>query len=388
VPTPPPAPTPPTRRTALRSLGALGALALAAAGGSVGPVAPGTARAQAVPGPAPRPAGQFVYGAWLADPASTAPKAKEAGLTHMAAHVAWSQVEPSKGRYLFKEKTSWGEPVANDLTNVINAAKKAGLKVVLRVGAPPAWAGGAVHQLNPDDVQNYVREAVTYGKGTIAFVGAFNELNLPFEWGASPVNPAAAARLQKAVYDGAKAADPDVRVVAPAVAPRTGGYGGTMEDTEWLDAFYSAGATEHFHLQGMNAYLGGFAPDADPACAPMCFRTIELQRKVMDERGVGAKPVLLTELGVLEQTAQDLGPYEWMELPADRRAEHLVGALRLAHDSYPWIAGAILFNLDYASVPWVPPTSAMHWFSLLNPDRSPRPAYARLREARASGVLS
>ena len=306
----------------------------------------------------------------------------------MAAHVAWSQVEPSRGRYLFKERTSWGAPVANDLTNVLTAAREAGLKVVLRVGAPPAWAGGAVHQLDPADAERYVFEAVSYGKGTIAFVLAFNELNLPFEWGTSPVDPAAAARLQAAVHRGARRADPSVRVVAPAVAPRTGGVGGTMQDVDWLDAFYRAGAREHFDLLGMNAYLGGFAPDSDPACAPMCFRTIELLRAVMEQHGDGAKAVLLTELGVLEQAAQDLGPYEWMELPADRRAEHLVAALQLAHAGYPWIAGAVLFNLDYATVPWVPPTSAMHWFSLLNPDRSPRLAYARLRDARASGVLS
>jgi hypothetical protein len=379
-----PTPTPPTRRAALRALGALGGLALVpAAVGGVGLVAPGAAHAQAgpapAPAPAPRPAGQFVYGAWLADPATTARIAKDAELTHMAANVAWGQVEPSRGRYLFKEITSWGAPVANDLTNVLTAAREAGLKVVLRVGAPPAWAGSAVHQLKPDDVERYVREAVTYGKGTIAFVGAFNELNLPFEWGVSPVDPAAAARLQEAVWNGARQADSAVRVVAPAVAPRTGGYGGTMEDVDWLDAFYREGATKHFDLQGMNAYLGGFAPEEGPGCAPMCFRTVELQRAVMEKHGVGAKQVLLTEMGVLEKADQDLGPYEWMELPADRRAENLVAGLRLANASYPWIAGAVLFNLDYATVPWVPLTSAMHWFSLLNPNRSPRPAYDALK---------
>ena len=260
-----PTPTPPTRRAALRSLGALGALALVpAAVGGVGLVAPGAAHAQAGPGPAPRPAGQFVYGAWLADPANTARTATAVGLTHMAAHVAWSQVEPSRGRYLFKERTSWGAPVANDLTNVLTAAREAGLKVVLRVGAPPAWAGGAVHQLDPADAERYVYEAVAYGKGTIAFVLAFNELNLP-----SSGAPARSTRPPLPASRRPSTAAPGGPTPTcgrgPGGAPRrTGGVGGTMQDVDWLDAFYRAGAREHFDLLGMNAYLGGLAPECRP----------------------------------------------------------------------------------------------------------------------------
>ncbi|HEX2036323.1 MAG TPA: hypothetical protein VHS99_19240 [Chloroflexota bacterium] len=336
----------------------------------------------------PRPAGQFVYGAWLTDPMATARLAKAAGLTHMSAYVSWSKVEPSRGRYLFKERTSWGAPVANDLTNVLTAAREAGLQVVLRLDDPPAWAGGEVYRLDPADVERYVYEAVTYGRGTVAYVVAFNELNLPDEWGTTPVDPGAYVKLLAAARRGARRADPTVRIVAPAVAPRTGGGFGTMEDVEWLEAVYRAGGQEHFDVMGMNAYLGGFHPETDPSCVPMCFRTVELQRAVMERYGDGAKPVLITELGALEQTPHDLGPYEWMELPADRRAEHLVAALRLANAAYPWIAGAMVFNLDYAAVPWVAPNSAMHWFSLLNPDRSPRQAYLRLRDARAAGLLS
>jgi hypothetical protein len=56
-------------------------------------------------------------------------------------------------------------------------------------------------------------------------------------------------------------------------------------------------------------------------------------------------------------------------------------------NSYPWIRGATVFNLDYAAAGWIPPTSEQSWFSLLNPDKSPRPAFSRIQQARQSGEL-
>ena len=81
----------------------------------------------------------------------------------------------------------------------------------------------------------------------------------------------------------------------------------------------------------------------------------------------------------------DLGPYAWMELPANSRADYLVQALHMASAEYPWLLGATVFNLDYASN--MPKTSERGWFSLLNADRSPRLAFTRIQQARASGYL-
>ncbi|HEV2123951.1 MAG TPA: hypothetical protein VGW38_14395, partial [Chloroflexota bacterium] len=109
----------------------------------------------ATPSPQPtqapqlRPSGQFIYGAVVGNPTSTASQAKSAGLTHISAFVPWKNVEPRKGHFLFKQMESWGEPVANDLTNVLNAAKANGLKLVFRLDSPPDWAGGALYKLNP-----------------------------------------------------------------------------------------------------------------------------------------------------------------------------------------------------------------------------------------------
>jgi hypothetical protein len=101
----------------------------------------------------PRPAGEFVYGALVANPSANAGLAKAAGFTHMWSFVRWSQIEPSKGNFLFNSRNRWRQTTANDLTNVINAARKAGLKLVFRIVDPPDWAGGAVYQLNPTHLE-------------------------------------------------------------------------------------------------------------------------------------------------------------------------------------------------------------------------------------------
>jgi len=309
----------------------------------------------------------------------------------MSGYVAWKRVEPAKGQFVFNTKNQYGQTTANDLTNVLAAARDSGLKLILRIDEPPEWAGGAVHHISPADLENYLFEALRYARGfapgTVEYVEVFNELNLPFEWGTSPVDPAAYARQLAGAYRGIKRADPSVRVVSAAMSQRTGGLFGTMEDVDWLEAFYRAGARDHFDVLGVHGYLGSFPAETRPECLPMCFRVIELYRAVMERHGDGGKRALVTEMGTVEQAPHDQGIYEWMELPPDRRGEYLVNALRIGNGNYPWFLGANLFNLDYATVPWNSPSGAPYWFSLLNPDRSPRPAYDRIRDARRSGLL-
>jgi polysaccharide biosynthesis protein PslG len=327
----------------------------------------------------------FAYGTILTS-LDDARLAHDGGFNLMSAYVAWSSVEPQRGQYVFEQHDRWGQTSANDLTNVINAARSNNLRVGLRLDAPPDWASGAVYKLDPADVEDYVYHAVRYAAGTIAYVEVFNEMNLPIEWGTTPVDPAAYARILAGAYRGAHRADPNVVVVSAAPSQRTGGLGGTMEDVDWLNGLYDAGGAAYFDALGVHAYLGNFDPNADPgACTPMCFRDLELYRTVMQQRGDFAKRGVITEFGAMEQTQIDQGQYTWMELPSDTRAQYLVQALHLASTQFTWLMGATMFNLDYAS--YLPNTSERSWFSLLNPDKTPRLAYTMIQQARASGYL-
>jgi hypothetical protein len=262
------------------------------------------------------------------------------------------------------------------------------MKVILRLDEVPAWAGGSPAHLDPGDLEAYVYEVVRYGSGTIQYVEVFNEQNLPYEWGGTP-DPAAYTRLLAAAYRGVKRANPSVQVISAAVSQKTGGLGGSMEDVDWLNGLYRAGARGSFDLLGMHAYLGNFAPETDPStCSPMCFRDVERFRAVMEQNGDAGKPAFITEVGALEQTSTDLGPFNWMELPSATRADYLVRALQMANGNYPWIAGAMVFNFDYATVPWEPSTTEKYWFSLLDQSGRERPALTAIKQARHDGRLS
>ncbi len=160
-----------------------------------------------------------------------------------------------------------------------------------------------------------------------------------------------------------------------------------MEDVDWLNGLYDAGGAAWFDALGVHAYIGNSEPGADPSCTPMCFRDIELYRQVMEQRGDTARSAMITEFGSLEQASVDLGQYTWMELPADTRADYLVQALRMASTQYPWLLGATVFNLDYASMAPQPANSERPWFSLLNSDLTPRAAYTKIQQARSTGYL-
>jgi hypothetical protein len=357
---------------------------LLALGISLSASLPAAAEGAALAAP-PVPA--FTYGTILNN-LQDAPLAHQGGFTTMSAYVSWRAIEPSRGQYLFEQHDQWGRTQANDLSNVLDAAKSNGLTVGLRLDDPPDWAGGSVYRLDPADVEDYVYHVARYAGATLAYVEVFNEMNLPLEWGTSPVDPAGYARILAGAYRGAKRANPNLLVVSAAPSQRTGGLGGTMEDVDWLNGLYDAGGNASFDALGMHAYLGNFDPGTDPsACSPMCFRDLELYRAVMEARGDSGKRALITEFGALEQAPVDLGPYAWMELPSQTRADYLVTALHMATSQYPWLLGATVFNLDYAASP-AAATSERPWFSLLNPDRTPRPAFIKFQQARASGYLA
>jgi hypothetical protein len=335
------------------------------------------------------PSPSFIYGTILQG-LDNASLARDAGFTSMSAYVSWRSIEPARGQYVFEQQDQWGRTQANDLTNVVTAAKSNNLRVGLRLDDPPAWAGSAVYKLDPADVEEYLFHVVQYARGSLAYVEVFNEMNLPLEWGTSPVDPAGYARILAGAYRGAKRADPTVTVVSAAPSQRTGGLGGTMEDVEWLDGLYNAGGAAFFDALGMHAYVGNQDPGADPSsCTPMCFRNVELYRAVMQLHGDIAKRALITEFGTLEQSSVDLGPYAWMQLPAQSRADYLIQALHMATTHYPWLMGATVFNLDYAVAQ--PKTSERYWFSLLERSADgkivPRQAYTAIQSARSSGYL-
>ena len=238
----------------------------------------------------------------------------------------------------------------------------------------------------------------------------FNEPNLNYEWGATVTASSAAAyaRLLRAAYVGFKAGDPTATVVSAGLAD--GATAPSMNDLDYLQALYRAGARggSHFDAVGTHPYGGTAAPATDPttsACAATCFRRAERQHAILVRHGDSRTPMWATEVGWLLDplsytgTDEDLGPsFNWMKVPAQVQADDTVGALQYAQQHWPWMARLFVFNLDHSTAMWCgtaqtgyigqcyPPTTSVYWFSTLNGAtdmssptyRSPRPVYTAL----------
>lgn len=302
--------------------------------------------------------------------------AREAGFTHAKMIIFWDRLETKRGRF------AWKETSENDLDNVMKAARAEEMKLVVRVDGVPDWAGGSPANADPEAVARFYAAMADHGKGLIVGYEILNEPNLPFEWGGPP-DPAGYTTFLKAAYRGVKKADPDAVVIGGGVSPATGGYGGTMEDFDFLNGMYRAGARGHMDALSVHNYGGNVEPEHDPGACTICFRRAERYRQVMVEHGDADTAVWATEFGWLLDPGRNMGQYDWMRVSAEKQAEYVVRSYRYAASKWSWMQGMLLSNLDASTSGYHSgPQNGMPWFAILNQDHSPRPAYKAFKAMR------
>jgi hypothetical protein len=306
--------------------------------------------------------------------------AREAGFTHIKMILYWPRLEPGPGQYL------WNETEHNDLDNVMRAANAEGLFMILRIDEVPGWAGGSPGGADLGAIERFYAELARHGRGTVVGYEILNEPNLPFEWGGPP-DPAGYTAFLKAAYRGIKSTDPDAIVIGGGPSPNTGGFGGTIEDTDFLNGMYDAGARGSMDVLGIHNYGGNTPPERDPGDCGICFRRAELYRQLMVRRGDGATPIWATEFGWLMDPGWDMGQYDWMKVSAEQQAQYVVRSYQYANQNYPWMKGMLLSNLDASTSPYHQGyQDGLPWFAILNADHSPRPAWEAFRDMRAPEV--
>jgi hypothetical protein len=127
-------------------------------------------------------------------------------------------------------------------------------------------------------------------------------------------------------------------------------------------------------------YGGGSEPERDPAdCNELCFRRAERYHALLVELGDGDLPLWSTEFGWPIDGGHDIGGFNWMKVSPDQQADYIVRAFGYAYANWDWMRGMILFNLEHSTAPWYSQDRSLPWFSILNADHSPRPAYDAVR---------
>ncbi len=316
---------------------------------------------------------QFICGVNLADLAN-AYLIQDIHFSAIKGYVNWATIEATPGAY------RWVDP-----DNVLHAAEGAGAKTLLRVHGTPGWArppdtSQSHPPVNLDDFDRFMRQLARRYRGRVAAYEIWNEPNLNYEWGYRNPSPAEYTELLKTAYRAIKAEDPAALVVSAGPAPTGDGHPPeALGDLDFIEGMYRAGAKGTFDALGSHIYSSNLPPDFDSP-TDITFNRVAKQRQIMLNYNDAATPIWITEMGWNLKTHWDLGEYHNQGVSELEQAQYIQRAYQKIQTNWPWVEAAFLFNLDFSLAPWYKADQQMRWYAVLNPDRTPRPAYTALMQ--------
>lgn len=298
---------------------------------------------------------------------------REMGASWIIEYFPWSYVQP--------------EPDAQKWTHtdqVILHANRQGLKVIARLGFVPEWARPEETTplyLDDEYFADFGNYAATFARRyaeQVDHIIIWNEPNLGMEWGFQPVDPEKYVRMLRVVYPMIKEANPDVEVLAGALAPTLAPDSDptAMNDLVYLQQMYDAGAADYFDILAIHAYGFRFPPDepADPNVVN--FRRTELLRQIMVENGDGHKQAMMTEGGWNDH------PRWTRAVRPGQRIQYTIEAYRIAQEEWPWLDVMGLWAFRY---PWDQKTH-QDYFTFVDTDFEPKPIYLEVQKYATHGI--
>ena len=260
---------------------------------------------------------------------------------------------------------------------VINHAAAQGLTVVARIGLTPGWARP------PETPLTYLDESAydDFAHFTAAFAGRYqgnvthiiigNEPNLSYEWGYRQTTPQDYVDLLKVVYPAVKATNPDVVVLAGAMAPTLEPAGSPwgLNDLDYLAGMYAAGAADYFDALAVHSYGLTFPADAEPGPDRLNFRRVELVRQVMVEHGDADTAIFITETGWNDH------PRWTRAVRPGQRIQYTLDALRYAEANWPYVELVAIWAFRLPA----PSRSYMDYYTLVTPEFVTKPIYDEVK---------
>jgi len=294
------------------------------------------------------------------------------GATTIVEFFPWSYIEPEEGDY------SWGH-----FDRIVKHARAQGLTVIARVGMVPAWAQPegdvpdanlTMNRITPEHYSDFARfvEAFTrHYKGQVDHLIIWNEPNLTFEWGFLPVEPENYVNLLKLATPAARRGNPDIVVLAGALAPTLEPVGSQygMNELDYLAKLYALGFKDYFDVMAAHTYGLKFPPEEPPDQGVLNFRRIELLHQVMLDNDDGDKPVIITESGWNDH------PRWTKAVSPGQRVVYTIDGFEYAEEHWPWVENLCVWAFRYPR----PVNSYPDYFTLVTPDFVPKPIYYELQ---------
>ena len=315
---------------------------------------------------------------------------QQAGLNWLRLDVPWRSIE-----FSCKGCLDW-----TDLDRSVSAATAAGINVMIRVDRSPPWARAVPAENGPPDnmldYADFIRQLAERYRtgsplGTARAIQVWNEPNLDREWGGAIIDQVQAgqyAYMLREAYRAIKAVDPAITVVSAGLSPTGTNDGTAQPDDVYLDWLYREEFARYADVVGMHAPGYGSPPEAELNSDPrfphpsFYFRRVEQLRGIMEAYGDGAKQAWILEFG---WTTDQVNPqYSWYAVTPEQQADYIVRGYQYANQRWPWVG--VMFVWNMANSNWTPDYE-QYWWSIIEPDGTPRPAYSALAAARSGGVL-
>jgi hypothetical protein len=218
-----------------------------------------------------------------------------------------------------------------------------------------------------DDFAAFVAAFANHFRGRVHHIIIWNEPNLSQEWGYRPVDPAGYTELLRQSYLAAKEANPDVQILGGALAPTLAPAGSEwgMNDLDYLQAMYDAGAADYFDVLAVHAYGWTFDVDEPASADAVNFSRVTLVRELMERNGDAGKQIMITEGGWNDHP-------RWTKAvrPFQRTANTIRGYEK-ALEEWPWVDAVCLWAFRYPR----PAGTYQDYYTFLDGDFQPKPIY-------------
>jgi len=292
---------------------------------------------------------------------------REMGASWIVEFFPWAYYQAQDG------SIAWEHP---DL--VVGHARANGLKVIARLGYTPDWArppDTPLTYLDHDSYEAFANFAAAFATryaGRVDYLIVGNEPNLSFEWGYRVTTSEDYVDLLRVVYPAVKAANPDIKVLAGALAPTLEPVGSpwAINDLIYLRGMYEAGAADYFDGLAVHAYGLTFPADADPGEDILNFRRIEEIRQIMVEFGDEASSIVVTEAGWNDH------PRWSMAVHPSQRIEYTIDALDYSAEHWPYVEMVAIWAFRYPAAT----RSYPDYYTLVTPEFIAKPIYNALKE--------
>ncbi|GAB4563827.1 MAG: hypothetical protein Kow0047_13060 [Anaerolineae bacterium] len=314
--------------------------------------------------------------------------AAEAGFHWLRQEFPWEDIE-IHGKGDFEDRRH--EPYRSaweKYDHIVALAEQYNMELIVRLSNPPAWTraeGDAVGTYAPpdnfEDFGDFVAAVVSRYRGRVRYYQIWNEPNIYPEWGERPVNPEEYTELLKIAYTRAKAIDPDVVIIAGALASTIELGPRDMNDFVFLQRMYDAGAAPYFDVMAMQGY-GLWSGPTDRRMHPRVinFSRPRFIRDIMVRNGDARKPIWISEMNWNAIPEGHPAPPRYGRYTKEQQARYLPLAYERVQREWPWLGVANTWFLKRATDEWErSPDHPEAFFQLLSADFTPQPVYEAMK---------